>query len=92
MLSLLLGLMASSVIGFASAEDLQPCANAFYVPSQVRYRWSLHLESNSNVGETIVYLLRWLQALPHCEWPGDAALRGGLLPRIHVLVRSPFLN
>ena len=86
MLSFLLGLMASSVIGFASAEDLQPCANAFYVPSQVRYRRSLHLESSSNIVGPIVYMLRWLQALPHREWPGDAALRGGLLPRIHVLV------
>ncbi|KAM0803759.1 hypothetical protein BDR22DRAFT_818450 [Usnea florida] len=35
MLPRFFGLMASSIIAFVSAEDLQPCGNAFYVASQL---------------------------------------------------------
>ena len=89
MQSFLLGLMASTVIGLASAaEQLQPCENAFYVPSQVRssspkYSARFYIP---NSAEPIVYVLQRQQALPRLERSGNAALRGGLLLGEHVLV------
>ena len=88
MQSFLLGLMASTVIGLASAaEQLQPCGNAFYVPSQVRsspkYSARFYIP---NSAEPIVYVLQRQQALPRLERSGNAALRGGLLLGEHVLV------
>lgn len=89
MQSFLLGLMASSVIGLASAaEELLPCGNAFYVASQVsripKVFRSILIWLTTRT--PIVYVLQRRQALPRLERSGIPALRGGLLLREHVLV------
>ena len=61
MLPQILGLMAASVMGLVSAEDLLPCGNAFYVTSQVRLslKSSFASKSTPNNEKFVVHVLRW---------------------------------
>ena len=85
--SSIIALLASTVIGLASAENLKPCGNAFYVPSQVSIPENVYRSIVANNWGLAVYVLQRQQALPDHERRRNEALRAGLLLRNPVLVR-----